>query len=362
MAHKILGNRFASRTAPAWHGLGVTFDEAIDATTAARLAGIDFPIEKRPMTVDYDGTMLTVPNAYAVLPGPLPDHDGIPEKSPHELRPLVLGTCSEEFEVLDNMDIARMIDPLTERYPIETCGALGDGEQTFFSLLAPETSKVAGDTIRNYFTLVDSKIPGARAKVFYSPVRVVCWNTLCRGLREATISFDVRHTRGAKEEFQFYSGLMVQMAEEQEKTLAMFRHMTAISLPSYTQRRAVDEIFPLPDRPSRVRLMQQHDLAALAARNIPGAQHQYERAKRAHDAWEHSCARVQSYRDTARELIRKFNDEHVHAADTLWCIYNACTEVSDWREGRGNVMASVLFGERAAEKARAWDVCTALLN
>ncbi len=359
MAHKILGNRFASRTAPAWHGLGVTFHESIDASSAARLAGLDFPIEKCPMTVEYDGESLVVPHTYAVIRGNLPtrpDDDG-------ELRnPLVLGTCSEEFEVLDNMEIARMIDPLTERYPVETCGALGHGEQTFFSLLAPESSEVNGETIRNYFTLVDSKIPGARTKVFYSPVRVVCWNTLCRGLREATISFDVRHTRGAREEFQFYAGLMIQMAEEQERTLRLFRRMAASPLDGHHQVRAVDEIFPLPQRPQRVRLMEQHDLAVLAAQNIPGAERQYERAQRAHEAWEQSCIRVQEYRDTARELIRKFNDEHSNSADTVWCIYNACTEVSDWREGRGNVMASVLFGERAAEKARAWDFCTALLN
>jgi hypothetical protein len=69
--------------------------------------------------------------------------------------------------------------------------------------------------------------------------------------------------------------------------------------------------------------------------------------------WQTHCARVDGYRATALALIARFNDEHTRHARTVWAAYNGCVELSDWRNGRG-AAASVLFGPRAEEKARAY--------
>ena len=77
-------------------------------------------------------------------------------------------------------------------------------------------------------------------------------------------------------------------------------------------------------------------------------------AETAMEAWVTSTDRVRQIRDGARVLYQTFNDEHSQFARTVWAAYNACTETSDWREGRGDVDHSVVFGPRAQEKVRAF--------
>ena len=72
--------------------------------------------------------------------------------------------------------------------------------------------------------------------------------------------------------------------------------------------------------------------------------------------------RVLKIREGAQVLYHKFNDEHPQFAGTVWAAYNAATETSDWREGRGSVDYSTVFGPRAQEKVRAFkaalELCT----
>ena len=55
-----------------------------------------------------------------------------------------------------------------------------------------------------------------------------------------------------------------------------------------------------------------------------------------------------------------FNDEQPRLANTPWALWQAIVEVEDYRKGWANNASSVLFGERAGIKAKAFDACLAL--
>lgn len=331
------------------------FTEPLSASEATRRAGANITYERRPAFVyGANGEPIAVPDTYGI------GREGLTERPGEELTEAqknesVLGTCSKTFELIGNMELAAMLDPLTERYPVESVGVLGDGERIFYCLRAPESSDVNGDEIRNYFTVLGTKTPGHRARIFYSPVRVVCYNTLIRGIREASINFEVRHTKGARDEMQFYSALVTQMAREQEETLWTFRRMAATPIAPEATRSFVEGVFALPKEPARSKELDRHDFDRLIAQGVAGAQAKYDNAKSAREAWEKSCERVKEYRKTALELIARNNDLDSRHAGTVWAVYNGCTEVSDWRPGR-NAAESTLFGARAEEKALAYEV------
>jgi hypothetical protein len=67
-------------------------------------------------------------------------------------------------------------------------------------------------------------------------------------------------------------------------------------------------------------------------------------------------------REGAWELYVRLNDEFPAIAGTWWACWNAVVEGSDYRESRDPVSASrsVLYGERAAEKHRAFAKCLKL--
>jgi len=66
-------------------------------------------------------------------------------------------------------------------------------------------------------------------------------------------------------------------------------------------------------------------------------------------------------RATGVQQFEAFDPAHLRGS--VWAAYNAVTEVSDWRESFGSdVGASVLFGNRAKEKQRAYAHALALIK
>ena len=118
MSANIFGDRLLLRREPAWHNVGEVFDvsEQLTATEAAKRARVDFPIEKWPLqAIDPVTGKDLATNQYAVGRGPMDNES--------ELQ--ILGTVGEKWTPIQALDIASKLDPLSQKYPVETVGALG---------------------------------------------------------------------------------------------------------------------------------------------------------------------------------------------------------------------------------------------
>lgn len=216
MAHYFESGFFVREKA--WHGLGTVLADAPRSTSEGlRLAGLDWHVnlapvfcapglptdidtEKAMRSIDADPSqLLGCPDARAMVRAiQLPNGN---------VREDVLGIVGTRYEPLQNVDAFRWFDPLLAEGDVvlEAAGSVKEGRHVW--ILArigarPEQVGRRHDDIAVPYLLLSNSHDGTRAvTVTFTPIRVVCWNTLSAANRAADVasasSRKVRHTRSA---------------------------------------------------------------------------------------------------------------------------------------------------------------------
>lgn len=349
MSASIFGDRFFGRREPAWHGLGIVLDGNYTATQAVEIAGLDYEVATHPLVADVHGTALET-GKVAIVREPTTDDP--------EYR--VLGIAGQNYEVLQNYDIAAILDPLSETWPVETVGALGYGEKVFMSLLVGD-SDVRGDPVTEYFLLSEGKTGGDSVTIAYTPVRVVCQNTLTLGLSSATVRSAIVHTVGVRKNLKFQVDLLARLRAARSSGLQSLRRMADIVLSPPQVDIILRTVYPDPKQSQKARLAAEiaaspaldPDLDSIVSEG-PGRD-----LLTAVSLQQYMTERAESFRAAAGERYAAFNDEQPSLARTGWALYNAVVELEDYRTGGSSVEASAVFGSRATTKSRA---ATAVLS
>ncbi|RTL59996.1 MAG: DUF945 domain-containing protein [Sphingobacteriales bacterium] len=198
MAHNINFNEqtgkhsFFSVKEKAWHGLGQIVQDYPNSKEALQFAGLDFEVLKRPNTHKLDDST-----------------EVISKSSFYTYRPdtgAILGDrLGKDYEVVQNADAFSFFDAIVEGDGIqyETAGALGKGEKIFITAKLPGYIKVGNDDmIEKYLFLTTSHDGFGSIMAAFTPVRIVCNNTLNAALRNCTNSIKIRHTANVKERLE----------------------------------------------------------------------------------------------------------------------------------------------------------------
>lgn len=351
MASKIMGQRFISRVQPAWHNIAKRIfgeNETITAREAMVEVAGDIEVTRSPLWYKVDGVDILADNKTAIIRKPTID-------SPS---PLLLGITSDAWVANSYPDLAAPLDELPRRgYKVETAGLLEEGGLAFLCFRGEDWS-VKGDAMRSYFAANFSLTPGVGHRIFHSPVRVVCWNTNTMAQGQASINLSIPHSADALQRITLATKLVAQFHEMKDKAKAIFEAFADHQVTSKDVDTIIYAAFALPALPPKLRLIKQQlsETESVAFRQaltpdllmgLEKAQEQYDR----------QCETVLRLRETARERFEAFDPPNLRG--TAWAAYNAVTEVSDWREGRG-ADQSALFGGRSQEKSRAYEA-TALL-
>ena len=186
----------------AWHGLGQIVSDYPTSAEAIKHAGLDYTVEKRRLfTYDNENNVanedidivmpeIEVPNFYATM------------RTDTEQ---VLGVVGKDYEVIQNVDAFSFFDAIVGGDGIlyETAGALGNGERIFITAKWPNYIKVGSDDlIERYLFLTTSHDGYGSITAAFTPVRIVCANTLNAAMRNHTNSIKIRHTANAKERLE----------------------------------------------------------------------------------------------------------------------------------------------------------------
>lgn len=160
-----------------WHGLGTMVAEAPNSLEALRLAELNWDVMPRKVAVAETG--VEIPNAIANVRS----SDG-----------KVLGLVTDRYKIVQNVDAFAFTDTLIGggdvRY--ETAGSLNGGRKVWLLARLPQR-KVVGDDVEPYLCFTNTHDGSGAVKVFVTPVRVVCNNTLNLALRGAQRTWSVRH-------------------------------------------------------------------------------------------------------------------------------------------------------------------------
>ena len=349
MAHNLFGERFLGNREPAWHGLGQVFTDTPTLGEAFRRAGLGYDV--RAMPVYYkngSGEFVEIESRQAVVRLATDDR---PQDD-------VLDITSDEFAFLGNERVAELFEPLAKLWNVETVGALGLGERIFFTLDAGEWSS-HNDDLKLFFLVHDTKKAGETLRIVFTPVRVVCQNTLMTAEQSAVSSVGLAHRAGIALDVEFRTELITSMQVAQAQTLAQFDRMMDMPL----SREQLDSVllaaYPIPQPTASMVEAQRFAetyrgnddlLAGLTDVMARGIDKMSIRA----DRFAQWTANIATRREAAAERLEAFNDEFPHLAATGWAVYNAVVETEDYRRGQKGAQEQAIFGDRAATKRAAY--------
>ena len=344
MPASLFGERFLGRK-PAWHRLGTVMDsQGMSATEAMRIADIGFPITKVPTYAELPNGDLIQTNQYAVVREPTSDD---PEHR-------ILSSVGSEWTALQASDLADMLDPITKEYPVETAGALGNGEKIFFSLDAG-SGVIAGEDHQLYYLVTDHRDGTGALTVAFTPVRVVCQNTLTVGLSNARVSVSLHHNKQIKVDAQWYMSIFHNMMQSKDTVIATMNQLAEVTVNDAEAKSIITAGHPDPSQNRRIKLAKDitpDDVDARVWSQILNDKKHYL------EIYEKSKERVEVIRNAVWERYQIFNEEQPRLAKTPWAVWQAVVETEDYRRGKGveggESDKAILYGNRAEAKAKSF--------
>lgn len=209
MAHNINFNgqtgkhSFFSVNEKAWHGLGQIVGDYPTSAEALRFAGLDYEVTKEGIyTTSLDGNrersnfMQQVKTHFATMRTDTGD---------------VLGIVGKDYQIVQNIEAFAFFDTIVggDGIQYETAGALGKGERIFITAKLPSYIKVGNDDlIEQYLFLTTSHDGYGSITAAFTPIRIVCNNTLNAALRKHSNAIKIRHTANAKDRLEQAHRLM----------------------------------------------------------------------------------------------------------------------------------------------------------
>ncbi len=169
-----------------WHGLGTAVDHALTAAEAIEAASLDWLVEKREIffkTQDDSGeAKYDQTKGFATVRTDL----NIP-----------LGVVSDKYQPIQNHEAFNFIDTLvaSRDAKFHTAGALFDGAKVWILAKLPGHITVKDDDmVDKYLVLMNAHNGKSALRCFFSPIRVVCMNTLRQALASAETTVSIEHT------------------------------------------------------------------------------------------------------------------------------------------------------------------------
>lgn len=171
---------------PAWHKLGLVIDGTLPACEAFRQAEADWEVKGTPI---FDPTG-----------SPIPGYQAITRSD----NGTVLSVQSESYSCVQNEQLIRLAEAMHEDTTMDAVVVLNEGRKVAFTarLNGSNGEVVKGDEVQHYLVGCTSHDGTVAFQVMFSPIRVVCQNTLSYALGRAAMGeknkrMRIRHTKNA---------------------------------------------------------------------------------------------------------------------------------------------------------------------
>jgi phage/plasmid-like protein (TIGR03299 family) len=305
-----------------WHGLGQQLDHPSTSAEAIRAAGLDWEVVKQPLYVKNEGGYLQVENQYMMMRA-----DRI-NSGP------CLGIVSGSYTPLQNLEAFEFFDDIVGQGAAvyHTAGALHHGERVWILAMLPEYIRVIGDDVCNKYLLLSNSHDGkSSVQMKFTPIRVVCQNTLTLALSQGP-TIRTAHTRNMHTRMRQARELLGIIHGRFDELAQVFQAMTQVKMDKEKVELYYKMIFPDPRDPSneigRLRAAQNRETAEMYYRNGRGNQEK-------------------------------------GVIDTLWAAYNGAAEMADYHRWPMNSeprLMNIWFGDGYLLKARAYSAAVEKLK
>lgn len=172
-----------------WHRLGTQVAGLATAEEAIAAAGLNWDVELIPIHIRENGGYRTIES-----------HQAIARKTDRK----VYGIVGQRYTPIQNRDSFKFFDSVVGDGGAiyETAGSLLEGRRTWILANLKDSLGIAGEEIKKYLLLTNSHDGSMALQMFWTPIRVVCWNTLSAALATDGARFYSRHTAGAPQRIE----------------------------------------------------------------------------------------------------------------------------------------------------------------
>jgi phage/plasmid-like protein (TIGR03299 family) len=288
-----------------WHKNGQRIAEAFDAATALREANLDYTVEKVAIQT-FDGH--SIPDRYAIRRTDTKD---------------VLGLCAGMYKPLQNREAFSFFDGVfgKDKARFETAGVLGKGETIWLLARLPGEFTVGkSDLIGKWLLLVNGHNTKDPVRAKFTPIRVVCQNTVNAALSGKQSEVRIQHIGAVQQKLEIAGKLLSAAGIYFDEMQDTFNGFLKVS-------------------------MKEKALRSYFTRVIAGDKPEDEISKIA----ERQIARITELHDTGRGHDIK------GVRGSLWGAYNAVTEYVD-HDRTSDGVGFMLNGRGAELKQRAFEV------
>ncbi len=214
---------FATRKEKAWHGLGRVVD-SMTSEEAMIAGGLDFEVGLAPMYARIKEFSET-PSGLYIAKNDLnfvSSNFATYRTDTEE----VLGVVGSRYEPVQNTEAFKFFDEIIGEghAEYETVGALGNGEVVFLTAKIPGDMVVAKENIDKYLLLTMSHDGTSSIQAMFTPIRVVCNNTLSIALK-GTNKVSIRHTKNAKRRLDEAASLLGIVKRQSENLTEYFQYL-----------------------------------------------------------------------------------------------------------------------------------------
>jgi phage/plasmid-like protein (TIGR03299 family) len=239
----------------------------------------------------------------------------------------VLGIVGNSYTPLQNEEAFGFFDPIVGKDAAiyHTAGALGQGEKVWILAKMPDSIRVVGDDLSEKYLLLSNSHDGKLClQIKFTPVRVVCQNTLTLALQGGA-DVKLKHHQDIRERLKEAETALGLIRREYDEIAEAFRELAQIQVNEGRLKEYLGRVYPMAE-----------DVEDLEKQRI-------ERDR----MW------------SGRLFDQGQGNRMKGVSGTLWAAFNGVTEWIDHRKVRQNRdqrLNSLWFGEGCRIKARAFEV------
>lgn len=321
---------------PPWHGLGQYMGEnAVEWEKAWAGSGLDWEVEMLNLYARPE-----VNSTSAILPNLIPASDfrAINRKDVNE----VLGIVRTKYQVLQNKDLFQILEPFLDdcKAVWHTAGAIKSGRWVWVLAKLPDNLVIGKQDLIDQYLLITNSHDGSQAlRMRFTPIRVVCNNTLQQALLPTEGLVKISHI-----------GNVTQRAGKALETLGLVRQYDnrfSETAELMLQRSMKDDAIDVFLRQVLGMKNQESKIKETDVMDFDG---EIEQEKETH-------GKVKTF-NKIKELVEVGAGTDIPGVKgSLWGVYNAVTEFVDHKQTRSHKLQDIwLNGYGQQMKEKAWDL------
>lgn len=323
MSHEVETMMYANKMP--WHGLGTYVgDDDVDTATAIREAKMDWTVSKEGI---YTRENEIIPEYYALT---------------RSTDQRVFGIVKDRYVPLQNQEAFSWFDEIsmTGKAKIHTAGSLHNGATVWIlAQVEGNINVVSGDTVEKYLLIHTNHSGTGSVNIKFTPVRVVCFNTLNAALQSSdSLHVRIRHMGNVQNKLIEAKRIIGVIDEKFDAVAEAYRILAE------TERDIIPEYFQ-PFVGGLFNISPKNSIKPLDNIQIE----KLELNEKASKMIQH-LTKIYNHSNTLNNPVIE---------STLWKGYNAITEYFDHEapytptEGERR-MNSLIFGEKSKNKERAF--------